>query len=456
MEQLNWESVIEYEEEYIKELLEKKDYQKLREYINEMHYIDISEIISNLDNHAEAILLFRMLKPENASQVFSFIDMERQVNFITSLKEDEIKSIMEELYFDDIIDLIGEMPPEFVIKVLRNISKEERELVNEFLGYPKDSAGSIMTIEYVALYRNYTVEDSLSHIYEVGMKKETIYSTYVVDSNSNLQGIVSLRKLVTSDPKTRIADIMERDFISLNTHDDQERIAEVFRKYGFLAIPVLDDRGKLVGIVTYDEVYDILEDETTEDFEKMASVIPSERPYLEEKPKALAFARLPWILVLMISATITGFIISFNLEILGQFAVLSSLIPMLTDTGGNAASQSSTLIIRGIATGEIDSKDSIKIFFKEVKISAIIAAVLTIVAMIRVVVLGGESVRVALTVASTLIFTVFLSNIIGSLLPIGAKKLGLDPAVMAVPVITTSVDALSLIIYFAFARLYLL
>jgi magnesium transporter len=324
------------------------------------------------------------------------------------------------------------------------------------LGYPKRSAGSEMTIEYVSLYKQYTVEDALKHIKEVGLKKETVYTIYVIDSNRKLIGIVSLRKLVTSSPNLKIADIMEDDVIYVKTETDQEEVSEIFQKYGFLALPVVDNKNRLVGIVTFDDVLQIMEEETTEDFQKMAAISPNEDVYLETRAFTLAKRRLPWILVLMISATITGYIINSNLDLLGQFAILSTLMPMLTDTGGNAASQSSTLVIRGIALGNIDSKDVSTILKKEVQVSFILSAILSVVILIRVIIISKESIYVALTMCLTLMFTVFASNIVGGLLPIGAKKLGFDPAVMAVPFITTIVDAMTLMIYFNVARMILL
>ncbi len=456
MEQRNILDRIKYEEEDILNLLKNKKYNELREFLQDTNEIDIAEIISNLEDKHYSLILFRMLSETSASQVFAYLDLDKQVEIVTDFSDREIKEIMEEVFFDDIVDLIEEMPAEYVSKVLRSISKEQRALVNEFLGYPKDSAGSVMTIEYVSLHKNYSVQDALDHIKEVGLKKETVYSSYVVDNKSRLIGIISLRKLVTADPNLLISEIMEEDVIYVNTDDDQEYVSNLFQKYGFLAIPVLDRSNKLVGIVTYDDAFRILEEEATEDFQLMAAITPTDDVYLETDTKKLAKNRLPWIMVLMISATMTGLIINNNLEILGNFAILSTLIPMITDTGGNASSQSSTLIIRGMATGEIVDKDIFKILKKEIKVSTIIILVLSIIILVRVLFISQEGINVALTVVLALIFTIYSSNIIGGLLPFGAKKLGLDPAVMAVPIITTMVDAISLIIYFNLARWILL
>lgn len=456
MERRSIQERIKFEEQDILKLLNEKKYSELREFLLDINEVDIAEIISNIEDKHYGLILFRMLSEESAAQVFAFLDLEKQVDIITNFSEDEIREIMNEVFFDDIVDLVEEMPAEFVNKVLRNISAEERTLMNEFLGYPEDSAGSVMTIEYVSLHKNYKVKDALEHIHDVGLKKETVYSSYVVDNRRRLIGIISLRKLVTADPEALISDIMEEDVIYVSTDDDQEFVSDLFLKYGFLAIPVLDKMNRLVGIVTYDDAVRIIEEEATEDFQLMAAITPNDDIYLDTNTKQLAKNRLPWILVLMISATMTGLIISNNLEILGQFAVLSTFMPMLTDTGGNASSQSSTLIIRGIATGEISEKDTMKILKKEIKISTIIILVLAVVILFRVFIISNEGINVALTILLALIFTVYSSNIIGGLLPIWAKKFGFDPAVMAVPMITTMVDAMSLIIYFNLARWILL
>ncbi|NLW43045.1 MAG: magnesium transporter [Tissierellia bacterium] len=456
MEQKGIHERIKYEEQDILRMLESRKYAELREFLKETNEIDIAEIISGIEDKHYALILFRMLSEESASQVFAYLDIDAQVEIVTNFSESELREIMEELFFDDIVDLVEEMPAEYVNKVLRNISREERQLINEFLGYPEDSAGSVMTIEYVSLYKSYTVQDALNHIQSVGLKKETVYSSYVVDTNRRLNGIISLRKLVTSDPDLYISDIMEEDVIYVHTDDDQEYVADLFAKYGFLAMPVVDKMERLVGIVTYDDVLRIIEEETTEDFQRMAAVTPNDDIYLDTDARTLAKSRLPWIMILMISATITAFIINLNLDLLGKFAVLSILMPMLTDTGGNASSQSSTLIIRGIATGEIEDDDLGKILKKELQVSTILVIILVFVVLLRVLIISNEGLNVALTIALTLTFTIYSSNLIGGTLPIAAKKLGLDPAVMAVPMITTIVDAMSLIIYFNIARIILL
>lgn len=440
-----------FEEEDILRLIEEKQYAKLKEYLTDTNDVDIAEILNDIEDPTIILLIFRMLPKASASIVFAYLDLESQKDILAFITEKELKAIMDELYFDDIIDLIEEMPGEFVDKIIKNISKEERALVNQFLRYPEDSAGSLMTIEYVSFNKNYTVERAMEYLREVGIKKEQIYSSYVVDNNRRLIGLVSLRKLVTSDRNLKLEDIMEEDIIFLNTNDDQELVSEMFQKYGFIAMPVVDKTNRLVGIITIDDVIEVMEEEDTEDFQMMAAIRPNDNDYLETNAVNLAKDRIPWILILMFSATLTGLIINSYLGLLGQFAVLSTLMPMLTDTGGNAASQSSTLVIRGLATGHVKEGDTPKIFLKEFFVSGIISVVLVLILLFRVFVIQREGIDVALTISLTLVFTIFSSNIIGGVLPIAAKKLNMDPAIMAVPFITTIVDACSLLIYFNLA-----
>lgn len=442
---------IVFEEEDILKFIENKQYAKLKEYLSETNEVDIAEILNDLEDPFKALLIFRMLPKSSAAIVFAYLDLEAQQDVLGSVTEKEIKSIMDELYFDDIIDMIEEMPVEFVDIILKHISHEERALVNQFLKYPVDSAGSLMTIEYVSFNKNYTVERALQYLHDVGLRKEQIYSSFVVDNNRKLIGLVSLRTLVTSDEHLKIEDVMQREIIYLNTEDDQEYVTEVFQKYGFLAMPVVDKTNRLVGIITIDDVIEVMEEEDTEDFQMMAAIRPNDNDYLETNAINLAKDRIPWLLILMFSATLTGLIINSYLGLLGQFTVLSTLMPMLTDTGGNAASQSSTLVIRGLATGHVKEGDTPKIFLKEFFVSGIISVVLVLILLFRVFVIQREGIDVALTISLTLVFTIFSSNIIGGVLPIAAKKLNMDPAIMAVPFITTIVDACSLLIYFNLA-----
>ncbi len=397
------------------------------------------------------LILFRILPKDMAAEVFSYLSYEQQRYIIDSITDKEIKNIVDELFFDDMIDIIEEMPANVVKKILKNTKEEERLLINQFLNYPENSAGSLMTIEYVDLKKEMTVKEAIDHIKETGVDKETIYTCYVTDKNRKLEGLVSLRKLVISDDDKTVDEIMERDIIYVNTHDDQEEIAYLFKKYDLMAIPVVDKEGRLTGIITIDDIVDVIEQENTEDFQKMAAMSPSEQEYLETSTLSLAKHRITWLLILMISATFTGSIIRKFEEVLQSVVILAAYIPMLMDTGGNAGAQASTLIIRGMALGEIEIKDILKVIWKELRVSTIVGVILSLVNFMRIYFIDKVSLKVAITVCSTLFFTVVLAKIVGAILPIGARKLKLDPAIMASPLITTIVDAVALILYFSMA-----
>ncbi|NLY20165.1 MAG: magnesium transporter [Tissierellia bacterium] len=443
------------EKEDIIKKLDERDYKSLKKYLIETNEADLAEIIEEIDSKEYALIIFRMLPKEFAVDVFSYLDVDTQVDIASAVSEVELKHIVDELYFDDMIDLLEEMPVEFVDKVLEFVTPEKRKLVNEFLKYPEYSAGSIMTIEYVSLNKNFTVREAMDYIRKVGLSKETIYTCYVTTNTKKLIGIVSLRKLVTSNPDEKIVDLMEEDMIYINTNDDQEDVADKFKRYGFLAMPVVDAQMRLVGIITVDDIIDVMEDEATEDFQKMAAMTPTDESYLDTSVFTLARHRLPWLLILMVTATLTGGIIKKYDDLLGKFLILSTFIPMLTDTGGNAGSQSSTLVIRGLATGDIKVSDFFKVVFKEFRISLICGITLAFINFLRLVFISGESVLISLTVCTTLIFTVMMSKVLGGVLPIAAKKMNFDPAIMAGPLITTVVDTMSLAIYFRVASLLL-
>ena len=338
-----------------------------------------------------------------------------------------------------------------VKKILKNTKEEERDLINQFLNYPENSAGSLMTIEYVALKKDMTVKKALERIKKTGIEKETIYTCYVIDDNRKLEGILSLRKLVTSPDEEIIEDIMKQNLIYVNTHDDQEKVAHLFKKYGLIAIPVLDKEERLTGIITIDDAVDVIEQENTEDFHKMAAMEPSEMEYLDTSFLRLAKHRITWLLILMVSATFTGRIIQRYEEVLQSVVILAAFIPMLMDTGGNAGAQSSTLVIRGLALGEIRAKDILKVIMKELAVSSVVGIVLAGFNFIRIYYFEGTEFKIALTVAITLFLTVVLAKIVGGILPIIAKKLKVDPAIMASPLITTIVDAVALVVYFSLA-----
>lgn len=438
------------DERRFEKLLENKEYIQLREDLIQMNAIDIAEVLEEIDI-TTALMLFRMLPKDIAVDVFSYFPADKQKEIIACITDKELQYIVDELNFDDMIDLLEEMPANVVKKILLNSNYEERKLINQFLNYPPNSAGSLMTIEYVDLKKEMTVKESLDHIKEIGLTKETIYTCYVTDSNRKLEGLVSLRKLVVSEENEKIKDIMNEEVIFVNTHDDQETTADLFKKYGFLALPVVDKENRLTGIITVDDIMAVIDQETTEDFQKMAAMSPSEEKYLEANVFTLAKHRILWLMVLMISATFTGGIIRRYESVLQSTVLLASFIPMLMDTGGNSGSQSSTLVIRGLALGDIRLRDVSKVVWKEFRISIIVGLVLGFVNFIRIYYLEKVDFKIALTVSMTLVVTVIISKVIGGLLPILAKKMKIDPAIMAGPLITTIVDALSLLIYFYIA-----
>ncbi|MBC7196262.1 MAG: magnesium transporter [Deferribacterales bacterium] len=444
----------EKELEMILDLVASKKYVELKEILKDMNEVDLADILNEIEAQT-AVLLFRMLPKGLAVDVFAHLTIERQKEIINVITDKELKYIVEELYFDDMIDLLEEMPANVVNKILLQSNKDERDLINQFLKYPEDSAGSIMTIEYVDLKKKMTVKEALQHIKETGLTKETVYTCYVTDENRKLEGIISLRKLVTSELDQIIEDIMERDVIYVNTHDDQETVANIFRKYGFLALPVVDNENRLTGIITVDDIMDVMEQEATEDFQKMAAMAPSDEAYLESSVFELARHRIFWLLILMVSATISGSIINGAEEVLTTMIVLNSFIPMLMDTAGNSGSQSSTLVIRGLATGEIEMGDFLKVLWKEFRISIVVGIVLAFVNFLRLYYLVKVDFSIAILVCLTLIVTIVISKLLGGTLPLVAKKFKIDPAIMAGPLITTIADATSLTIYFYLAKLIL-
>lgn len=434
----------------IQELLDNKHYTALIAELADMNAVDVAEILDN-ENSANAVLIFRMLPKDLAAEVFALLSIEQQSALIAAITDKELGPILDALAFDDIIDLIEEMPANAVRRILGNAGEEERKLINQFLKYPPDSAGSLMTIEYVSLKKTMTVKQALEHIRETGLKKETIYTCYVIDENRVLEGIVSLKELVLTKEHERIDDIYESDCIYVNTNDDQETVANVFKRYGFIALPVVDTEKRLTGIITVDDIMDVMEQEATEDFQIMAAMQPSEEAYLDTTIFQLAKHRIGWLLLLMVSETFTGRIIEHYTELLASLTVLTSFIPMLMDTGGNSGSQSSTLIIRGLATGEILLQDWGKVLWKELRISLIVGSLLGIIMFSKSFFLNGKPMLIAASVSCTLMVTVIIAKLTGGLLPIIAKRLRLDPAIMAGPLITTIVDAVSLIVYFKIA-----
>lgn len=422
-----------------------------RSRITKMNVVDIAQLLEEMDEDS-VLVVFRLLPKDMAVDVFSYMSYEQQQFIIESITDKEIKNIINKLFLDDTIELLEEMPANIVKKVLQNTSEARRKVINQLLRYPENSAGSIMTIEFVDLKKEMTILKALDHIKKTGIDKETIDICYVIDSNRKLEGSIPIRKLLLNSEEVIIGDIMDTSIKSVNTHDDQEEIATLFKKYDLVAMPVVDNENRLVGIITIDDVVDIIEREATEDFQKMAAMAPSEEEYLKTNVFVLARHRIPWLLVLMISATFTGGIIMKYQNLLESVAVLSSFIPMLMDTGGNAGSQSSTLIIRGLALGEIKLNDILKILWRELWIAIIVGVALALVNFVRVYFFVNADLIISFTVSVSLIFTVVLAKVVGGILPIIAKKINMDPAIMAGPLITTIVDAMALMAYFFVAN----
>lgn len=438
-------------EEKFKELIKNKQLKEAKALIENLNEVDVAFLIDELDPTTGTVV-FRMLPKDIAADVFANFDSEQQQAIIRSSTDAEIKAIMDELYFDDKVDMLEEMPSNVVNSLLKYSAPEERNLINQFLKYPENSAGSLMTIEYVSLKKEMTIEESFRKIKREGIDKETIYTLYVTDDYRRLIGILSLRELIVAPAETKISELMRSEVVYVHTHDDQEDVANIFRKYGFEAIPVVDNEKRIVGIITYDDIIDIIEAETNEDFQVMAAITPSEDEYLETSVLSLAKHRIMWLMVLMISSTITQRIIAGYESYLYSVAGLSTFIPMLMDTGGNSGSQSSTLVIRGLATGDIKPKDWYKVMWKEFRIAMVVGIVLSIISYFKIIYFDKMPNDIALTVSITLIFAVMTAKVVGGALPIAAHKLKLDPAIMASPLITTIADATSLIVYFILAQ----
>ncbi len=437
----------------IEKLLREKEYARVREEIQDVQAVDVAECFEDLDGK-DTLILFRLLHKDTAAEVFAHLSPDRQHAIVESVSETKLLDILEDLFFDDKIDFLEEMPASVVKRVITTSSDEERKLINQFLMYPEQSAGSIMTIEHVSLKKEMTVREALEHIKRTGPDKETIYTCYVLSASRVLEGIISLRKLVLSEDDEIIGELMNENFISVKTLDDQEEVANLVKRYDLLSIPVTDQEDRLVGIITVDDIMDVMEEESTEDFHRMAAMAPMDEEYLHSSALSLARKRLPWLLLLMVSATFTARVIGNFEDTLAAVVVLAASIPMLMDTAGNAGSQSSTLVIRGIAVGEISLNDYFRVFWKEFQVSIIVGVCLGTVNFLRMLLFGSDM-MVALTVSITLGSTILMAKLVGGGLPIIAKRLRLDPAIMAGPVITTIVDGLALIVYFNIAHMLL-
>ena len=443
--------------EQIEELVERKRWPQLRDILIQMAPADIAQILDELPED-RLPLLYRLLPKELAAEVFVEMEPDLQELLIKTFSDTELKEVLDELYVDDTVDIVEEMPASVVKRILQHADPETRKSVNEILKYPEDSAGSIMTTEFVDLKKDMTVADAIKRIRRTGTDKETINICYVTDPSRHLLGIVSIRTLLLSDEDDVIGDIMDTNVIYVNTLEDKEVVAQDFSRYDFLAIPVVDTEERLVGIVTFDDAIDVMEDEATEDIEKMAAITPSEKPYLRTSAFSTYKARIPWLLLLMISATFTGIIITTFEDALSAYVVLTSFIPMLMDTGGNCGSQASVTVIRGLSLNEIEFSDMLQVIWKEIRVAVLCGVTLAAANFIKMMLVDrllmgntGLTVPVAGVICLTLVFTVFCAKVVGCTLPMLAKKVGFDPAVMASPFITTIVDAISLMIYFQFA-----
>ena len=434
----------------ILELLENKDFPQLGNLLKDMNPADVAELFEDLPREKMA-LVFRLLPKELAADAVAYMNPDEQTVLVEAFSDKELHDVVNELYVDDAADMIEEMPASLVKRILRHTDAETRVLINQILNYPKDSAGSIMTMEYVDLKRGMTVEEAFDRIRAIGVEKETVYTCYVTDSRRKLKGIVTVKDLLLAPKNELIRNIMETNIIYVSTHTDKEEVASLFGKYDFLAVPVVDNEERLVGIVTVDDAIDVIQDEATEDIEMMAAITPTDKPYMKTGVFATWKKRIPWLLLLMISATFTGSIITSFEDALSASIVLTGFIPMLMDTGGNAGSQASVSIIRGLSLGEIEYKDIGRILWKEARVAFLCGVSLAAANFVKLLLIDRVTIPVAIVVCSTLVVTVLAAKLVGCSLPVLAKRIGFDPAVMASPFITTIVDALSLLIYFRIA-----
>ena len=455
-------------EEKILALLRAKQYLPLQRYLETLNPADVAECLDDLldekeiDWEEDLPRIFRLLPKELASDVFAEMEPELQSKLIDAFSDKELGEVLGDMFLDDTVDVIEEMPANVVKRILKNVDGDTRKQINQILNYPEDSAGSLMTTEYVDLRPAMTVREAFDHIRHTGVDKETIYICYIIGPTRKLLGLVSVRELLLATPDTVLRDMMETNIISVTTLDDREDVANLFTRYDFTALPVVDRENRLVGIVTVDDAIDVLQEEATEDIEKMAAITPSEHPYLRAKTWEIWKQRIPWLLLLMVSATFTGMIITSFENALAAQAALIAFIPMLMDTGGNCGSQASVTVIRGLSLGDIEFSDLGRVLWKECRVSLLCGASLALVAFGKLMLVdrlllhnSGVTLLVSVTVCLTLLLTVVLAKLVGASLPLFAKKLGFDPAVMASPFITTIVDALSLMIYFRIATVLL-
>ena len=434
------------EKDQILDLLEKHSYKELKEELENMPPVDIVEILEDLDEK-QMILIFRLLAKEEAAEVFTDMNSDMREDLINALTDSELEEVMEEMYVDDTVDVLEEMPANVVDRLLLVTDEETRVKINALLQYPEDSAGSIMNVEYISLRREMTVAEAILKIRQVGINKETIYTCYVTEKK-RLIGMVDVKDLLTAGESRAIEEIMDENVLYARTLDDQEEVAKTIRKYGLVAIPIIDHEDCLVGIVTVDDAMVVMQDETTEDISIMAGVSPNEDSYFGTSVFQHAKNRTPWLMLLMLSATVTGEILGYYEAAMAAMPVLITFIPMLMGTGGNCGSQSSTLIIRGLAVGEVQFKDIFRVIFKEIRVALVVSVLLAVVNGLRIYIMYGQNIMLSLALGITMIAVVVMAKCIGCTLPLLAKKLGLDPAIMAAPLITTILDTCTILVYF--------
>ena len=448
--------------EKIFKFISEKKYFKARDGLLKYNEADIAEMFEEMlddrDILESTIVIYRLLPKDVSVEVFSYLPSDDQLKIVEGITDAELSYIVEQLDFDDKIDILEELPANLVDMILEKTPKDERRLINTFLNYPDTCAGSLMTPDYISLQKDMTVEEALAHIKEVGMDAETVYTCYVKDGGRKLAGIVSLSTLVISDSQAKINDLMHTDYVWVNVYDDQEDVSEMFKKYGFIAMPVVDKEHRLVGIITVDDILDVIESETTEDIELMAGILDfeqSDKEYLDKSVFQHVKARLPWLMILMVSLMITGAIISYFEDMLSQVISLVAYMPLLMGTGGNTGTQASTLIVRGLALDEVDFDDALKVLWKELRISLCIGLILSVLNFTKIMLIDGEAWNIALTVCISMILIVAFAKCLGGMVPMLAKKIGADPALMANPVISSLTDTVSVLIYFLMATLIL-
>ncbi|MBE6030105.1 MAG: magnesium transporter [Clostridiales bacterium] len=455
-----FEELFDEQREKMMELIEGKNYKAARDMLLEIgNEADIAEAMEYIIDDFEidkAVILFRMLPKDISVEVFAYLPTDDQVDIINKITDKEIQFILDEMYFDDMIDVLEELPANIVSRILEKTPREERKLINTFLNYPDDCAGSIMTPDYISLHESMTVAQALQKIKREGVDSETVYTCYVKDAGRRLIGIVSLRKLVVADEDAIIGDIMHDDYVYVNVTDDQEEVAEAFKKYDYLAMPVVDKEHRIVGIITVDDIIDVIEEETTEDFELMAGIMDSsDKEYLDMSVMHHVKSRLPWLILLSVSLMITGAIISRFEAMLSSVIALVSYLPLLMGTGGNTGSQAATLIIRGITVGDLEPRDALRVLWKEFRISLVIGLVISAINFVKILVLDRESVMIATVVCLSMMVVIAFAKIVGGMLPMLAKKIGIDPALMATPMISSITDMASVLTYFLLASILL-